>query len=373
MVIEDRKIRVLVVDDSAVMRKLIPSLLDREETIEVVGTAIDGDFALNKLDQLRPDVVTMDVEMPRMDGLSALKQIVARHSIPVVMLSSFTTRGAALTMKALEIGAVDFICKPKDHSQVDGMADELIAKVKAAAQARLINLRQTRPLDARAAGRAIGEARKKGAVRIAGKATGRVVAIGASSGGPHALRYLLPRIPADFGAGIVVVQHMPESFTSMLAHWLNEICEVEVREAVSGDIAFPGTVLIAPGNAHMKVVRKPLGPEVLIERSAPVNGHMPSVDVLFQSVAREYKDKAVGIILTGMGSDGAAGIGEMKRRGAHTIAQDRESCAIYGMPRVAVEKGFIERIVPLSEMAAYMISTVGRMDGLEAGTHADIG
>jgi two-component system chemotaxis response regulator CheB len=165
---------------------------------------------------------------------------------------------------------------------------------------------------------------------------------------------------------------MPESFTAMLARWLNEICEMEVREAVSGELAVPGIVLIAPGNAHIKIKRRPSGAEVVIERGVAVNGHMPSVDVLFESVAREYRDQAMGVILSGMGSDGALGIGEMRKRGAHTIAQDRESCAIYGMPRVAVEKGFIDRVVPLADMAAYIVSSIGQIQGVEAGSHADI-
>jgi two-component system chemotaxis response regulator CheB len=364
MVTEVKKIRVLVVDDSAVMRKIIPALLDKDDSIEVVGTALDGDFALYKIEQLMPDVVTMDIEMPRMDGLSALRQIVARHSIPVVMLSSFTTRGAALTMKALEIGAVDFVCKPRGAAHVGEMAGELTSKVKLAAQTRLIDLRSN--------SRVNGPARAIKGSGVVGKVTRSLVAIGASSGGPHALRYLLPRIPADFGAGIVIVQHMPESFTAMLARWLNEICEVEVREAVSGERVVPGTVLIAPGNAHMKIKRRPGGPVVLIERGVAVNGHMPSVDVLFESVAREYKDEALGVILSGMGSDGAVGIGKMRERGAHTVAQDRESCAIYGMPRVAVEKGFIDKVVSLADMAAYIVSSVGQIQGVEAGNHADI-
>lgn len=364
MVTEVKKIRVLVVDDSAVMRKVIPALLDKDDAIEVVGTALDGDFALKKIEQLRPDVVTMDIDMPRMDGLSALRQIVARHSIPVVMLSSFTTRGAALTMKALEMGAVDFVCKPRGALHVGEMAGELTSKVKLAAQTRLIDLRS--------GARVIVPARAMKRGGVVGIVPRSLVAIGASSGGPHALRYLLPRIPADFGAGIVIVQHMPESFTAMLARWLNEICEVEVREAVSGERVVPGTVLIAPGNAHMKIKRRPGGPVVVIERGVAVNGHMPSVDVLFESVAREYKEEALGVILSGMGSDGAAGIGKMRERGAHTVAQDRDSCAIYGMPRVAVEKGFIDKVVPLSDMAAYIVSSVGQIQGVEAGSHADI-
>ncbi|HET9528920.1 MAG TPA: chemotaxis response regulator protein-glutamate methylesterase [Blastocatellia bacterium] len=359
MEIGPRKIRVLVVDDSAVMRKLIPALLDKDESIEVVGTAIDGDFALNKLEQLRPDVVTMDIEMPRMDGLSALSHIVAKHSVPVVMLSSFTTRGAALTMKALEIGAVDFICKPRSASRIDEMEGELITKVKMAAQARVIDMRQ--------GAKRVAPGRKKGSAGRVAVNPGKIIAIGASSGGPHALRYLLPRIPSDIGAGILIVQHMPESFTAMLARWLNEMCEVEVKEAADGDAVFPGRALIAPGNAHMRVRRRPKGAEVVIEQGATVNGHMPSVDVLFRSVAEEFKENALGVIMTGMGSDGAMGIGEMKKQGAHTIAQDRESCAIYGMPRVAVERGFIDTVLPLSEMPGYMVTAMRQKNSMEAG------
>src|SRR6185295_14810757 len=244
MLSEKRKIRVLVVDDSAVMRKMIPSLLEKDGELEVVATAIDGDFALNKIDQLKPDVVTLDIDMPRMDGLTALSHIVSKHNIPVIMLSSLTTRGAALTMKALEIGAVDFICKPKAIAQVGEMAGELVSKIKAAARHKMVPMNVT-PAVRRTT------ARKK-PLAVPGLASGGIVAIGASSGGPHALRYMLPRIPADFGAGIVIVQHMPESFTAMFAQWLDEICEVEVREARDGDVISPGTVLIAPGNAHMR-------------------------------------------------------------------------------------------------------------------------
>jgi len=354
---EREKIRVLVVDDSALMRKLISNLLTKDPELEVIATAIDGCFALTKVEQLKPDVVTLDVDMPRMDGLTALAEMVSKYHTPVIMLSSLTTRGAALTMQALEKGAVDFVCKPAGSARLPEMADELVAKIKAAARTNLQALSQT--------SQAGIPVKKKPQVAGQGRGQGRVVAIGASSGGPHALRHLLPQIPLDLDAGIVIVQHMPERFTAMLAQWLNEICELEVKEAESGDLALPGRALIAPGSSHMKVRRTALGCEVLLEGGALVNGHKPSVDVLFRSVAEQYAAQATGVLMTGMGSDGAQGLGEIKAAGGDTIAQDKESCAVYGMPRIAAEKGYANKIVPLMEMAAYLSLNVGRLAALE--------
>jgi two-component system chemotaxis response regulator CheB len=344
------KIRVLVVDDSAVMRKMIPSLLSRDDEIEVVATAIDGDFALGKIEQLKPDVVTLDVDMPRMDGITTLGLIVSKYRVPVLMLSSLTTRDAALTLKALEMGAVDFICKPRGAGRVGEMAAELISKVKGAARSRLVSAPELPALPRT-------KKRAEMPTRIAGADT--IVAIGASSGGPNALRHVLPRIPAGFKASIVIVQHMPESFTAVMARWLDDICEIDVREARDGDLIVPGTALIAPGNAHLRVKRTVLGGVVELDKGTPVNGHMPSVDVLFRSVAREYGRQAAGIIMTGMGSDGADGLGEIKKAGGFTLAQDRESCAIYGMPRVAIERGNAQAIAPLNEIAAWMTAIAG--------------
>ena len=354
---ERKRIRVLVVDDSALVRKLISNLLEKDPHLEVIATAIDGSFALSKVEQLKPDVVTLDVDMPRMDGMTALAEMVSKHRVPVIMLSSLTTRGAALTMQALERGAVDFVCKPSGADRLSEMANELVSKIKAAARTNVQALSRSMQAPAPVT-------RNKGAVGRRG-GQGKVVAIGASSGGPHALRHLLPRIPADLDAGIVIVQHMPESFTAMLARWLNEICQLEVKEAEPGDLAIPGTALIAPGNLHMKVRRTPMGCEVLLEGGAPVNGHKPSVDVLFQSVAEEYGTLATGIIMTGMGSDGAQGLGEIKNAGGHTVAQDKDSCAVYGMPRIALERGYANTIVPLAEMASYLSFKVGRLGALE--------
>jgi two-component system chemotaxis response regulator CheB len=352
-----RKIRVLVVDDSAVMRKLISNCLERDNEIEVVATAIDGDFALSKIEQLKPDVVTLDVDMPRMDGITALGHIVAKHDIPVVMLSSLTARGAALTMRALEKGAVDFICKPAGPSRVGEMAEELISKIKGASRGKIV-ASNNRYSDRRVK-------RGKAASSALGTKAHKVVAIGASSGGPHALRYLLPRIPADLNACLLIVQHMPESFTSMLARWLDEICELEVKEASEGDVITPGKALIAPACAHMTVRRVRSGCEVALEHGAVVNGHMPSVDVLFRSIAAEYGAQATGVIMTGMGSDGAQGLGEIKKAGGRTFAQDKESCSVFGMPRVAIEKGFVDETVPLTEMASRLIAAVGRVSPVE--------
>lgn len=353
---DKKTIRVLVVDDSALMRKLISNILDKDPEIEVIATAIDGCFALAKVEQLKPDVVTLDVDMPRMDGLTALAEMVSRHRTPVVMLSSLTTRGAALTMQALEKGAVDFVCKPTGTANLAEMANELISKVKAAARANMSLL--SNPVSTAPPGKI---ARAGGQ----GSGSGRIIAIGASSGGPNALRYLLPRIPADIDAGIVIVQHMPESFTAMLAHWLNEICELSVKEAEPGDLALPGQVLIAPGSLHMKARKTAHGCEVLLEGGALVNGHRPSVDVLFRSVAEEFGAQATALIMTGMGGDGAAGLGEIKAAGGHTIAQDKDSSAVYGMPRVATEKGYADRVLPLAEMPSYLSRKVGRLPELE--------
>lgn len=353
---ERKKIRVLVVDDSALMRKLISNLLEKDPDIEVIATAIDGCFALTKVEQLNPDVVTLDVDMPRMDGLTALGEMVSKYHTPVVMLSSLTTRGAALTMQALEKGAVDFVCKPVNSALLADMSDELIQKVKTAARTNLFAMSvQLLP----------APVKKTLLIAGQGRGSGKIVAIGASSGGPHALRYVLPRLPANLDAGIVIVQHMPKSFTGMLAHWLNEICELEVKEAESGDLALPGKVLIAPGSSHMRIRSTPRGSEVFLEDGAPVNGHKPSVDVLFNSVANECRTRATAVLMTGMGSDGALGLGEIKRAGGYTVAQDKDSCAVYGMPRAAIEKGFADEIVPLTDLASHLASKVGQLAELE--------
>jgi two-component system chemotaxis response regulator CheB len=268
------------------------------------------------------------------------------------MLSSFTERGAAATMQALEMGAVDFVCKPKVASQIGSMADELISKVKAAARSDVaaLNLRLGNPVS------------KKGkpAVPAVPQDAAQILAIGASSGGPHALRYLLPRLPVDFAAPILIVQHLPEAFTRMLARWLDEMCAIEVKEATAGELAMAGRAYIAPAKAHMKVNKVTGGAEIQLECGAPVNGHMPSVDVLFKSVAESFGASATAVIMTGMGSDGATGLGEIRKVGGHTIAQDEESCSVFGMPRVAIQRGSAKKVLALADIAPHLISRIGR-------------
>lgn len=364
-----RKIRVLVVDDSALMRKLIPIILQKDEDIEVVATAVNGVFALRKAEKLRPDVITLDMDMPGMDGLTTLKHVVERFGIPVVVVSSLTTEGAEHTMKALELGAMDFVAKPHHEISVHivDIAQSLIAKVKAVAGSSPEKLHVSPAVPevsadimkraAERAAKATLELRPYGA----GKSAKNVVAIGISTGGPNALSYFLPKIPADFQAGILIVQHMPAGFTEVFANRLNKICRIEVKEARDGDIVIHGRALVAPGGKHLKIKKTAIGAIAMLSESSPVNGHRPSADVLFHSVAREYGKRAVGVIMTGMGEDGAEGIGEMRRAGARTIAQDEASSVVFGMPRVAIERGYAEKVVSLDDMAEEIVGAMADM------------
>lgn len=344
------KIRVLVVDDSALMRKMIPQILSSDPGIEVVGTAMDGLFALKKMKELRPDVVTLDVSMPRMDGIETLRHIVEDFGTPAIIVSSLAQRDTELTFQALEIGAFDFVTKPQDAISVHitEIGAELTAKVKAAHENPFARLRlvHARP----------GPQPEKKQVRppADARSVDRLLAIGISTGGPNALSYLLPQIPKDFPAGILIVQHMPAGFTEMFASRLNAACEIEVKEAKDGDLVLPGRALIAPGNRHLKIKRMALGTIAVLSDAPPVSGHRPSADVLFRSVASEYGQRVTGLIMTGMGSDGADGIGEVKARGGMTVAQDEESCIVFGMPKVAIEKDHIEKIVSLRNMGAFL-------------------
>jgi two-component system chemotaxis response regulator CheB len=346
------RIKVLVVDDSALMRKLIPTILARDSAIEVVGTAMDGAFALKKIEELRPDVVTLDLEMPRMDGMETLRMIMKSAPVPVILFSTHSKEGAYCTFKALALGAVDFVAKPQDAAagHLDAIADQLIEKIKVAK---------------RASGRRLPPVAVNDSLLVKKKAPGaalppnRIIAIGISTGGPNALQFLLSQLPADFPSSILIVQHMPEGFTEMFARRLDECCPLDVQEARSGDLLVAGRVLLCPGNRHMMVRRMPRGEMVVLNDSAPVNGHRPSVDVLFHSVAQEFALTAVGILMTGMGEDGAIGLGAIKSAGGMTIAQSEESCVVSGMPRAAITKGFVNRIVPLNALAPYLISQYG--------------
>jgi two-component system chemotaxis response regulator CheB len=336
-------VRVLVIDDSALMRKMIPQIIERDHEIQVVGTAMDGEFGLKKIGELHPHVITLDLEMPRMDGMETLRQIMRKHKLPVIIVSSHTTDGASSTFKALALGAFDFVAKPRDaaSAQMEQIATELIGKIKVAAKAEPrvkanVSLEPTKVHKLKSKPR---------------KAPTKIVAIGISTGGPNALQYMLAQLPGDFPGSIVVVQHMPEGFTDMFARRLNECCAIEVKEAQSGDMLQAGRALICPGNRHIRVRRMPLGDMVVLADDERVNGHRPSADVLFKSVAQEFASGAVGVIMTGMGEDGADGLGALKASGALTIAQDEQSCVVFGMPKVAIEKGYAQRVVSLEMMA----------------------
>jgi two-component system, chemotaxis family, protein-glutamate methylesterase/glutaminase len=335
-----KPVRVLVVDDSALMRKLIPRILEQDPSIEVVGTAIDGNFALKKIEDLSPRVITLDLEMPGLNGIDTLKEIMRRWGLPVIVVSSHSTAGAAITLKALNLGAFDFVAKPQDVSaRMPEIAAELIKKIQAAAQS-------TRLHSEFLPGEHIGVPGRK----LPPLAPSHIVAIGVSTGGPNALQYLFSHLPPDFSGSILVVQHMPEGFTDLFAKRLDETCPIRVKEAQSGDLLVAGRALISPGNRHMKVKRLPLGNVVLLGDEAPVNGHRPSVDVLFHSVAHEFGSEAMAVLMTGMGEDGAMGLGEIRARGGLTVAQSEETCVVYGMPKAAIERGFAMRIAHLQEL-----------------------
>ena len=348
------RIRVLVVDDSALMRKLIPAILARDTSIEVIGTAMDGAFALKKIEELRPDVVTLDLEMPRMDGMEMLRLIMRRAPLPVILFSTHSKEGGYATLKALALGAVDFLAKPKDAAagRLEEIADQLIAKIKIAKHATKRKLPPAVVAEDFPAGKRKKESRPALPPR-------RVIAVGISTGGPNALQYMLSQIPTDFLSAIVVVQHMPEGFTGMFAKRLDECTPLDVHEARSGDLLLAGRVLICPGNRHVMVRRMPRGDMVVLSDGAPVNGHRPSVDVLFHSVAQEFALTAVGVLMTGMGDDGAEGLGAIKAAGGATIAQSEETCVVSGMPRAAIQRGYADKIIPLDDMGHYLASHFG--------------
>ncbi|MCR6631793.1 MAG: chemotaxis response regulator protein-glutamate methylesterase [Magnetospirillum sp.] len=331
-------IRVLIVDDSALMRQMLSAILSAAPGITVVGTAPDPLVAREKIKALNPDVLTLDVEMPRMDGLAFLEKLMTLRPMPVVMVSSLTERGAEVTMKAMELGAVDIFCKPADTAAggLQAHAKELVDKVRAAAAARV------RPLGDRAAA-------PKLAVTTIYKSTDRLVVIGSSTGGVEALRDIVLALPPD-APPVVVTQHIPPKFSASFAERLNGMAAVRVKEAADGDRIVAGHVFIAPGDRHMEVRRSGAALTIHLYDGPLVTGHKPSVDVLFHSVAEACGSKAVGVILTGMGRDGADGLLAMRRAGAPTIGQDEASCVVYGMPKAARENGAVEREFPLSRI-----------------------
>ena len=337
-------VRVLIVDDSAIVRKILTQELSRHSGIEIVGTAPDPYIARDKIVALNPDVLTLDVEMPRMDGITFLRKLMKYHPMPVIVLSSLTPQGGKTAMEALEAGAVEVMCKPGGSYSVGDMCSTLVEKIKAASRARMD----------RAPAAALRDAAPVQRLSMA-ETTNKIFAIGASTGGVQALTCVLSALPAN-APGTVVVQHMPAHFTTSFAQRLNTECAVSVKEAEDGDHVVPGRVLIAPGGLHMLLQRSGANYFVALRDGPPVCRQKPSVEVLFNSAAKFAGANAIGAILTGMGDDGATGLLNMRQAGAHTIAQDEQSCVVFGMPKEAIARGGAERIVSLNKVAETLIN-----------------
>ncbi|WP_136415260.1 chemotaxis response regulator protein-glutamate methylesterase [Herbaspirillum sp. ST 5-3] len=351
------RITVLIVDDSAVVRQVAASVLSREPGIEVMGAAADPIFAMERMKSAWPDVIVLDVEMPRMDGLTFLRKIMAERPTPVVICSSLTTKGADTTMQALAAGAVGIVMKPGIGVRrflIEDAAADLVHAVKAAAMANVKRLKAA-PAILPVAAKLSADAILDAGIHAMAQTTERIVAIGTSTGGTQALEHVLTVLPR-VSPGIVIVQHMPEKFTASFAERLDGLCAIEVREAKTGDRVTPGLALIAPGGRHMLLKRSGAQYHVDIVDGPLVNRHRPSVDVLFRSVAKCAGKNAVGVIMTGMGDDGARGLKEMHDAGAYTVAQDEASCVVYGMPREAVKLGAVASSVPLSGIAQAILA-----------------
>lgn len=341
-------IKVLIVDDSALMRTLLTEIIGGAADLEVVGSAPDAIAAREMIKSLNPDVLTLDVEMPKMDGLEFLERLMKLRPMPVVMISALTARGSEVTLKALELGAVDFVAKPRAESitLLQAYADEIQSKIRAAHGARLNR-------------RSAATALLRAEVPLAGVSSrvlnDRLIAIGASTGGTEAIKEVLVRLPAQV-PGIVMVQHMPETFTPSFAKRLDSLGALRVIEAQGGERIQPGHAYLAPGHSHLTVKKSGAGWVTELAQSEPVNRHRPAVDVLFNSVAKEVGRNAIGVILTGMGKDGAAGMLAMHQAGAWNIGQDQESCVVYGMPREAAQVGAVDEVVSLNNVAARVLA-----------------
>ena len=337
-------IRVLVVDDSAVMRAFLGRIVGAQPDMEIAGLAVDPVVAIEQIRLKAPDVITLDVEMPRMNGLDFLRRLMAVRPLPVIMISSRTREGADTTMRALELGAVDFVAKPADFSQLEAGANEIVEKIRAASGARVAPLRQ----------RAAAVVDRPARPASGAYTSDRLIAIGASTGGVEALRQILTALPSQMPP-IVIAQHMPGGYTETFAQRLDAACRLSVKEARDGDAALPGVAYIAPGGWHLSVMRRVSGYGLRVTDSPPVNRHRPSVDPLFRSVAKAASGRAIGVMLTGMGADGAEAMLALKEAGAHTMAQDEASCVVFGMPRQAIALGAAREVLPLGQMARRLI------------------
>ncbi len=368
-----RQIRILIVDDSAFMRKALQMMLESDPLIKVIATARDGEEGVEKVRRLKPDLVTMDIEMPRMDGLAALREIMATNPTPVMMISSLTTDGASATLDALEMGAVDFIPKGLSYVSLDivKIKEELVAKIKdivrrknllmaRARRARFAKLTKA-PIQKPAPGQPAARRRPAFETSVAAPVAKRshpvsMIAVGSSTGGPPALQAIIPRLPRNLPVGMVIAQHMPATFTKSLADRLDSLSRVAVREAEHGDPVEPGTVLIAPGGRHLTVKKYGVRANVVISDEPSTTLYKPCVDVTLNSVADNFGRATMGVILTGMGSNGVVGIRSIRDRGGVVIAQDEESCVVYGMPRAVIEAGLASHIAPVENIASEVLS-----------------
>ena len=342
------RIRVLIVDDSAIVRKIFSEELSKYSDIEVIGVAPDPYVARDKIVSLKPDVVTLDIEMPRMDGLTFLKKLMKYYPLPTIIVSSLTSKGSKLTLEAMDIGAVDVIAKPGSSYSVGDMSAQLAEKIRAASRVKMVKREVTDTADG------AGDTEP---IRALAQTSNKVIAIGASTGGTEALKRVLIKMPPN-SPGIVIVQHMPANFTTAFAARLNDLCQIAVKEAQDNDSVTPGTALLAPGNFHMILRRSGARYYVEVKTGPMVHHQRPAVDVLFKSTAKYAGANAIGVILTGMGADGADGLLEMKKAGASTIAQDEKSCVVFGMPKEAIKLGAADKIVTLESIASEIVKMV---------------
>jgi two-component system chemotaxis response regulator CheB len=342
-------IRVLVVDDSAVMRAFLSRVVAAQPDMELLGASPDPLLAIDRIRRTPPDVITLDVEMPRMNGLDFLRNLMAVRPLPVIMISSLTREGAETTLRALELGAVDFFPKPASYDQLESGAQEIADKIRAAAGARVTRRRAVQPQPAQ-------KSRPVPLLHAVPPVLHRVIGIGASTGGVEALRDVLANLPSRMPP-IVIAQHMPPGFTETFAKRLDTLCRIHVKQAEDGDVVHGGFAYIAPGGRHLMVMRRGGGYYLRVTDDPPVNRHRPSVDTLFRSIAKAAGAQAIGVMLTGMGGDGADAMLEMSRAGAYNIAQDEASCVVFGMPRQAIAAGGVNEIAPLADIA-------GRLEAL---------
>ncbi len=350
------KIKILVVDDSAFMRKVITDMIESDHQMEVVGVARNGEDAISKIKLLKPDVVTLDIEMPKMDGLTALRTIMSEMPLPVIMLSSLTKKGAEETLKALDLGAFDFITKPSSLIKVSApeVKNELIEKIQIASRTKVKALKSPKTYPE--------ATQREVPVQPSNISTNnrfkKIVAIGTSTGGPRALQDVIPYIPGDISASIVIVQHMPPGFTKSLAERLDSMSQIHVKEAENGDIMKQGWAYLAPGDQHLKVTKQNGQFVIKLDNSDRVSGHRPSVDAMMESIVEMNHKNVIGVIMTGMGADGAQGMKKIKDSGGFVIAQDEESCIVFGMPKIAIKLDAVDKVVGLSNIANEIVKAM---------------